>query len=1029
MKTELSTIIMDGMDVVECIRREALIKNTAKRPLEDITRIDWQNTTELYILGDNTAHLADGGLEAGCYMDSDAASQVIVIGASNERITRIINQCGGNLHRLDLRFLDMESLELPSRFARLEQLRLSPMGHLQEIKGLESLGSLKELDLSFTKLGTVFDVTGFPRLRRLDLAGNTELMRVEGLSRLSSLEELDLSGTAVGAELDLSNLHNLKRIRLVDTDKLEKAYGFGQSPNLEYVDLSCSGITRIPDDIQDLKKLMHLDLSNLALEDLPDWLPELKLDFTYCDDGINLRGTKVLGADMALFSEKTTAQNFAVHQELIKKWFTSQKEESAKPLNEIKVVFLGDGEAGKSHIIARLMNDGGEPDHADFDGHSTPGIVIRNKEYDLDGRRFTVHYWDFGGQEIMHSMHRLFLTERTLYVVLLNARDDTQDDRARYWLHNIHSFAKDAPVILVLNKIDQNPNASVNETDLRSRYSGLTEIVRLSALKFSRDEFNARFTATLMRQIEVSGYLDTEFPAASMRLKDKLLSLSGNYILTKEYGALCDSCGIEANDETRKDLLHCFDNLGFLFYLDGARELEDIIVLDPNWITNAMYIILFNKLEGERNGLIPHRSIFNLLKNAGHNPETRSTLPQARYTASDIQYVLGVMRKFNLSFTDGHDNEFIPMLCQQNSTGDLRNYQDDEDTLEFQMEFDYLPTNLLHRLMVERRSELDIENTWRTGARFHLRELGFSAVVVIDGNTLCFFIRHADPMHRPNTYLTMLKVNVERIAETMGLSGPVSQLIYKLDGKRDVFDFDMLKIMQKMGQPQVYSMTWRRMIPITDILNQSAPEGMEDERKLLDAIRRSCMSIQDEPIYRLIKSDNAPGYVNGAGMEDLRNRRLRDGLMNQGYHILDQSQRGHSGTGKGLGEFDILIHNEKGEPWTVIEALRISDGAKGEWNKHLDKLVENYNYFGAYCLYLLTYVDADAAGFQRIWNGYQHHIPQYSPGHHTYMDGSFVELNDADSPRYIKTAKCQYSCGGDQITVYHIFARIPTQNE
>ena len=42
MKTELSTIIMDGMDVVECIRQEALIKNTAKRPLEDITRIDWQ---------------------------------------------------------------------------------------------------------------------------------------------------------------------------------------------------------------------------------------------------------------------------------------------------------------------------------------------------------------------------------------------------------------------------------------------------------------------------------------------------------------------------------------------------------------------------------------------------------------------------------------------------------------------------------------------------------------------------------------------------------------------------------------------------------------------------------------------------------------------------------------------------------------------------------------------------------------------------------------------------------------------------
>lgn len=1028
MKTELNTIIMDGMDVVECIRREALIKNTVRRPLEDITQIDWQNTTELYILGDDSTHIADGGLEAGCYMDSVAASQVIVIGASNERITRIINCCGGNLHRLDLRFLDMESLELPTRFSKLEQLRLSPMEQLREIKGLGSLGGLKELDLSFTNPGTAFDATRFPMLRRLELAGNTDLTQVEELSKLAYLEELDLSGTSVGSELNLSTLHNLKQIRLVDTDKLEKAYGFGESGNLEYIDLSCSGITRIPDDIQDLKKLMHLDLSNLSLDYLPDWLLKLGLDFTYCEDGINLRGTKVLGVDTTLFSEKATDQNFADYQKRVKEWFAAQKEEVAKPLNEIKVVFLGDGEAGKSHTIARLMNDGGEPDYAVFDGQSTPGIVVRNKEYDLDGRRITVHYWDFGGQEIMHSMHRMFLTARTIYVVILNARDKTQDDRAKYWLHNIRSFANDAPVILVLNKIDQNENASVNERDLRVRYPNLMEIVRLSALKFSRDEFNANLTATLMRQIAASGYLDAQFPAAWMRLKDRLLSLTGDFILAEEYDTLCDSCGIEAKGETRKELLHWFDDLGFLFYLDGALELEDIIVLNPNWITNALYIILFNRLEDARNGLIPHRSIFNLLKAANSDPNIRSTLPQTRYTTSDVPYILGIMRKFNLSFTDGHNNEFIPMLCQQNSTVDVLYYHKDADVLEFSMEFDYLPTNLLHRLMVDRRSELDIENAWRTGARFHLRELGFSAVVVIDDNILRFYIRHTDPMHRPNTYLAMLKVNVERIAETMGLGTPTSWLIYKLDGKRDVFDFDMLKIMQEMGQPQAFSMTWRKMIPITDILNQSAPEGMDDEKKLLNAIRHSCMSIQDEPIYHLIKNASAPGYVNGVGMEDLRNRRLRDGLMMQGYRILDQSQRGRSGTGKGLGEFDILIHNERGEPWTVIEALRISNGAKGEWNNHLYKLLDNYNVVGLRVLYLLTYVDADPSTFARIWHSYQAYIPQYSPGQHTYMDGSFVDLNDADSPQYIKTAKCQYSRGSDPITVYHIFARIPTQN-
>ena len=230
-------------------------------------------------------------------------------------------------------------------------------------------------------------------------------------------------------------------------------------------------------------------------------------------------------------------------------------------------------------------------------------------------------------------------------------------------------------------------------------------------------------------------------------------------------------------------------------------------------------------------------------------------------------------------------------------------------------------------------------------------------------------------------------------------------------------------LIQELGDTSVFSKMFRKRIPIVDILNQSAPASLQDEKKLLDAIIKSCMQIQAEPNYYLKAGEN------GRGMEDKRNRRIRDELLMLGYDIKDQTQRGHTGTDQGISDLDLLLFNDRKEPWTMIEALRVSGGIKVEWNKHLDKLVENYNYFGAYCLYLLTYVDADAAGFQRIWNGYQHHIPQYSPGHHTYMDGSFVDLNDADSPQYIKTAKCQYSCGGDQITVYHIFARIPTQNE
>jgi hypothetical protein len=74
-------------------------------------------------------------------------------------------------------------------------------------------------------------------------------------------------------------------------------------------------------------------------------------------------------------------------------------------------------------------------------------------------------------------------------------------------------------------------------------------------------------------------------------------------------------------------------------------------------------------------------------------------------------------------------------------------------------------------------------------------------------------------------------------------------------------------------------------------------------------------------------------------------------------------------------------------------------------------------------------VDAAPADFDHIWNGYQTHIQKYDPEKHIYCENSFTDLNDSNSHRYIKAAKCSYSCGGDPITVYHIFARIPLHGE
>ena len=268
MRTELASILSDGMSVAECVDPDALHRCTTRRPLSDISRIEWHMVGELHILGkDSGVRYYSDGLEAGCYLDQ-SGTWALVIDANRSQIDDIINRCGNRLRVLDLRFGGMQKLSLHDRLHNLQTLKLSPIPQLREIEGLSALSRLRELDLSFSFVGSRIDLTELQSLVRLELAGNSELAQIDGISRMCCLEELDLSGTAIGKDLDLSGFRSLRRLRLVDTRKLERLYGLGNNPNLTHVDLACSGIRRIPNDARELQNLVQLDLSNLMLEEL-----------------------------------------------------------------------------------------------------------------------------------------------------------------------------------------------------------------------------------------------------------------------------------------------------------------------------------------------------------------------------------------------------------------------------------------------------------------------------------------------------------------------------------------------------------------------------------------------------------------------------------------------------------------------------------------------------------------------------------------------------------------------------------------
>ena len=111
---------------------------------------------------------------------------------------------------------------------------------------------------------------------------------------------------------------------------------------LTRLDLSwCSSLTVLPESLRNLKSLRRLNLNCLKLKELPDWLPKIAekfaLGYNFVDGNekaiVSLWDTTVEGVDMSIFEQP---------YEMIVEWFEKRKQGRTQPLNEIKVVFLGD---------------------------------------------------------------------------------------------------------------------------------------------------------------------------------------------------------------------------------------------------------------------------------------------------------------------------------------------------------------------------------------------------------------------------------------------------------------------------------------------------------------------------------------------------------------------------------------------------------------------------------------------------------------------------------------------------------------
>lgn len=374
----------------------------------------------------------------------------------------------------------------------------------------------------------------------------------------------------------------------------------------------------------------------------------------------------------------------------IKNYFRSIKDEQTNYLLEAKLMLVGDGGVGKTSLVKRLLN----PDmDIDVNETSTKGIDISTWFVDtakVDD--FKINVWDFGGQEIYHSTHQFFLTKRSLYLLLWEARKENNSLGPDYWLNVLKILSDDSPVIIVQNKIDDRMKM-LDEFSLMQKYPNIKAFHNVSA---KTGKGVSDLVERIKSEIVKLEHVGDALPSVWVRIKMRIESMVQNFIGYTDYLKLCDEFGLNA--EKASFLSRYYHDLGvFLHYQDNSI-LKSTLFLKTQWTTKTFYKIV----DSEKIQMNRGKFVFDDLR------QIWSEYPEDKHIA-----LLELMKRFELCFKlKNTDCYIVPELLMETKP-DID--WDKKDNLAFEYHYSFMPAGIIPRFIVRNDDMIKGNNFWKNG--------------------------------------------------------------------------------------------------------------------------------------------------------------------------------------------------------------------------------------------------------------------------------------------------------------------------
>ncbi len=542
--------------------------------------------------------------------------------------------------------------------------------------------------------------------------------RIEACAKQRAIK-LDLSSLGLTTlPPEIGQLKALTLLNLHDNQLTMLSPEIGQLNALTELYLHNNQLTTLPPEIGQLKALTTLYLfDNKQLTTLPPevgQLTNLTELFLHRNPGLAIPNS-ILGPTLS--EVRTSNKTAARPQDILNFYFDQRRGAVAgtlRPLNEIKVMLVGDGGAGKTSL-RRFFT--GQP-HSPKEGE-TLGIALDTFSLRCGATEITVRLWDFAGQEITHALHQFFLTEGCVYLVVVEPRSDNEQRDAENWLKLIERYGNGAPALVVLNKQDtrQPGGYDVDRNLLRERFPFLRDFQSTTCGEVHPgcDELLEKLRAVVTSMPEATLSVSESW----IKVKDECFEQGRDgqerqYLSLAEFRTLCEKHG-EGDKEKQESLARILHKLGAVLHFVDEPRLRDTTVLNPHWVTDGAYRLL--RCQDGPNS----KGILTL-------PEAMAAVPGADEAAA--RYLLELMERFEMCFPVDGTGEPVPPLEKWLVPGSLDKNQPDQirvadwqdsDRVRLRYTYDPLPQGVIPRFIVMTHPLSEGQPRWRNG------------VVLIDG--------------------------------------------------------------------------------------------------------------------------------------------------------------------------------------------------------------------------------------------------------------------------------------------------------